>query len=270
MRRWFEGGAGGSEAKPGDAGAEPAAAAESASGSGAGGSEPANEREQADQARDEYIAQAIQRGIAEGVAQAVSRIQAGPAAPAAAPPTAGRGVVAELEAEAAAINAETQRIEQAFVADGYTAKNLADQNKLAMRVSNFNARLLAQGMSMQETERHVDGAAQGDDKAKAAAWRKYAQDNMGVPVRFLRPAFEKEYAEANPQPATKPKPVATDAARNTNVSGASEVSAREAKLRSVTRAEYDREMADAEDRGDHAKVSQLGRDVRAGRLLVKG
>jgi fibronectin type 3 domain-containing protein len=275
MRYWHptpEGGAGEPGEASGDAGANPAAETAAEAGSGAEtGQETA--REEADRARDEFIAQKVQQGIEAALPQIISRIQSSaPAAPAATPPTAGRGVVSALEAEAAAIQAETARLDAAFVADGYTAKNLADQNRLAMRLSNFNAQLLAHGMQMQEAERHVEKAGSSDDDAKAAAWRKFAGENPGVPVRFLRPTFEKEYAATHPATPAKPKPGDTAGARAAAaaVSGASEVSAREARTRTINRADYDREVQAAEDRGDFAKVSELGRSVRSGRLLVKG
>jgi len=269
MKLWFEGGAGGSGETPGDAGAEPAAVADPEGGSGAdegasGGDAAAN----AENDRQAYIAELVQKGIEKGVEAALARFQPAPGAPAATPPTASRGVAADMEREAREIAAENTRLDQAFETQGATAQNLVAQNRLAMRLSNFNARLLAHGMNLQEQERQVDGAARGDDKAKETAWKRFAADNAGVPIRFLRATFEKEYAEANPAPPPKAAP--KEPVRPVDVSGGGGGGVKPDKIRTVSRSTYSQELEAAEERGDVATVSKMGRDIRAGRLKITG
>jgi len=267
MRLYFDGGAGGSGDAPGDPGDEPGAVATDGSGSGTG--EGAGNDADAKADRDAYIATLVQRGIEAAIPGIIARIQPAPGAPAAPPPTASRGVVAELEAEARAISAETDRIDQAMRTQGATAQNIVAQNNLAMRLTNFNARLLAHGMQIQEQERQVDGAGKGDDKAKERAWKAFAgsPENQGVPVRFLRPTFEAEYAAANPAPPAKtPK----EPIRPVDVSGGGGGAPKVEKTRTVTQATYNKELEEAEDRGDIDTVIKMGRARRAGTLNVQG
>jgi hypothetical protein len=265
-RLYFHGGAGGTGDSPGDAGDEPAAVADPEGGSGAGEVAATDDAANAEADRQAYIAGLVQKGIEAALPGILARFQPAPAAPAA-PPTASRGVVAELEREATVIAEETKRLDQAFETQGATAGNLVAQNRLAMRLSNFNARLLAHGMTIQEQERQIDGAAKGFDTAKEAAWKRFAAapENQGVAVRFLSPTFEQEYASTNPPaPAKTPK----EPIRPVDVSGGGGGGMKPDKIRTVSQATYNTELEAAEDRGDIDAVVKMGRDRRAGRLKV--
>jgi hypothetical protein len=271
-----EGGAGHDDETQGDPAAEAAGAvAGDDDGSGADdGSDTA--RAEADRQRDDYIAQAVQRGIEAGLSRIASERQSGEqrtrGGDSPTPQRSGR--LAQLEHEAQSIGAERERLNRAIASEGLTAQNLYDQNQLTMRFAEFTAQAQVFSQEQAETQRQTESVAGSDDAAKKRAWSRYAADNPGIPVRFLRPAFEKEYAEANPgatkeKPSTGSRPAAA-ARPSVNLSGAGEVTAQQMKQRVTSQASFDREMAAAEDADDFAKMSELSRARRSGRLIVKG
>lgn len=267
QRLWFEGGAGGSGEAPGDDGQNPSAVETPEGSSGADEGAAVTD---ADAERQRYIAEMVQKGIEAALPNIMARLQPAPAAPATNPPTASRGVVADMEREASEIAAEQARLRSAMETQGYTAANIVANSNLAMRVSNFNARLLAHGMQIQEQERQVDGIARGDDKVKEAAWKKFASENPGIPVAFVRAKFEQDYAAANPQQPKRGSEALKEPARPVNVSGGGGSGISAPKTRTVTQATYNAELEAAEDRGDMATVVKMGRDRRSGALQVKG
>lgn len=270
-----EGGAGHDGEQQGDPAAEAAGAAVTDGGSGAQDGADA-ERAEAERQRDDYIAQAVQRGIEAGLSRIVSerqdseqRTRGGDS-----PTPQGTGRRAQLEHEARSIGAERERLNRAIASEGLTAQNLYDQNQLTMRFAEFTAQAQVFSMEQAEAQRETESASASDDAAKKRAWSRYAADNPGIPVRFLRPAFESEYAASNPD-TTKPKPAAdsrpaAQARASVDLSGSGELTAQQMKQRTTSQASFDRDMAAAEESGDFAKMSELSRARRSGRLIVKG
>lgn len=266
-----EGGAGHDDETQGDPAAE-AAGAVAGDDDGSGADDGADTaRAEAERQRDQYIAEAVQRGIEAGltrIAERQSDEQRTRGGDSPTPQHSGR--LAQLEHEAQAIAVERDRLNRAITANGLTAQNLYDQNLLSMRFAEFTAQAQIFSQEQAETRRETESAAGSDDAAKKRAWSRYAAENPGIPVRFLRPTFEQEYAAANPD-TTKPKPAVKASPRAAvDLSGAGEVTAQQMKQRTTSQASFDREMAAADDAGDFAKMSQLSRDRRSGRLLIKG
>lgn len=269
-----EGGAGHDEGQGDPAVTDPGAAVTGSDGSGADdGADTA--RSEADRQRDDYIAEAVQRGIEAGLSRAAAERQSQEQRTRGVePPTPqATGRLAQLQAEAQSIAAERDRLQRAIASDGLTAQNLYDQNQLTMRFAEFTAQAQVYSQEQAELKRETDTAAGSDDAEKKRAWSRYAAEHAGVPVRFLRPAFEKEYAEAHPESA-KPKPVAGRPAvaprASVDLSGAGEVTAQQMKQRTVSQASFDRDMSAAEEAGDYGRMSELSRARRSGRLIVKG
>jgi hypothetical protein len=271
-----EGGAGHDDETRGDPAAEAAGAVAGDDG-GSGAQDGADAaRAEAERQRDDYIAQAVQRGIEAGLSRIASERQAGEqrTRDGDSPTPQSTGRRAQLEQEARSIGAERERLNRAVASEGLTAQNLYDQNQLTMRFAEFTAQAQVFSMEQAETQRQQESVAGSDDAAKKRAWSRYAADNPGIPVRFLRPAFEKEYADANPdttkqKPATGSRPAA-QARASVDLSGAGEVTAQQMKQRVTSQVSFDREMAAADEAGDYAKMSELSRARRSGRLIVKG
>lgn len=274
MRRWFEGGAGGSGEVPGDGGNTPPAVETPEGGSGAGvePAAPEDAAAAAERARDEYIAR-VAAETAQRVLQDWSARQPAPAAPAAQPPMAGQRVVAELQAEAAAIQAEDARLRAAFTRDGVTSQNLYDQAELTRREARFAAQVNLVGLQESERRQAVSARSSSDDEARKKAWGSFAAEHPNVDPDLLRDAFEKRWEREHP--ATTPaKPATPAAAPNgraaVNVSAPSEVSAREVRARTMTREQANQHRATLRSDGRDREAADFDRDIRNGKVLVKG
>lgn len=263
-----EGGAIQSEATQGDAAAVAAAAAAAEAGAGADAGEDA--QAQADQARAEMMAR-IAAETAQRVVQEWASRQPAPAAPAATSPTAGRGVVAELQAEGLAIQQMDARLREAIARDGLTAQNLYDQGELTRRESRFAAQVSLVGLQEAERRQAVSSRAASDDDARKRAWTAFAAEHANVDPDLLRDAFDKRWERevAAKQPPPKPAPVAPGRAA-VNVSGASEVSAREVRARTMTRDQANQHRATLRAEGRDSEAAAFDRDIRAHKVLIKG
>jgi len=277
MRKWFDGGAGGSGATPGDAGADPAAVAAPEVNAGAGGEPAAGDasqtaQEQADQARNEMIAR-VAAETAQRVVQEWAGRQPAPNAPAAPPPTASTGVIAALEAEGAAIAQEDARLRAAITRDGLTAQNLYDQNELTRREARFVARVTLAGQ--QETERRaaIDSRSAKDDDAYAKDFKAYAALHPNVDPDILRDAFRTKWDREHPAKAPAAPPPAAPGPNGrsvVNVSAPSEVTAAQVRARTMTREHANQHRANLRAEGRDGEAAAFDRDIRNGKVLVKG
>lgn len=217
-------------------------------------------------ARDEWIAGLV----AKGVEQALSRFQPASQAPAAQPPTAGRGIVAELEAERDTIAAEMRRVEENIRKDGLTAQNIYDRQTAFDRKADWLAKVQLEAARQSDAERQLDKAGNEEE------WRQYAaQYPPGTDLMLLRKAFlhDKREAEAaaaanKPKPRFTPPPAGSDR-RVVDVSGASEVSAAERKARTMTGAQIEARKDELRIAGKREELISFERDIRNGQVIRK-
>lgn len=262
-----EGGAIQSDAGQGDeATASAAAAAEAGAGADAGEDAQA----QADRAREEMIAR-VAAETAQRVIQDWAGRQPASATPAASP-TAGRGVVAELQAEGLAIQQADARLRDAIARDGLTAQNLYDQSELTRRESRFAAQVSLVGLQESERRQAVSSRAGSDDDARKRAWTAFAAEHANVDTDLLRDAFDQRWARevAAKKPAAATTPAAAPGRAAVNVSGASEVSAREVRARAMSRDAANQHRATLRAEGRDSEAAAFDRDIRGGKVLIKG
>ena len=243
---------------------------------GAGGAGDAVQAE-----RDAYIATIAARAAAQAVEKAMERFtQQGVTpqrTPEATPPTAGRGIMARLQAEGqslqqeqAALAAEEQRLEQAMQQDGYTGAHLAAQNRLTLksndltnRISDWRTRAVAEAMNLTEQERAAEKAGSEPE------WQAFVAEHRGVPLDILRDAFEKRRDKT----ATPAKPGATTQAparTRPDVSAGSERGTETARVKTISLEQLNAQKAAFRAAGEHDKAAALDRQVRNREVLLKG
>jgi hypothetical protein len=242
------------------------------SSSGAGVQPAATDTQaEADAAREAMIAEAREQGR-QAAREEWARLQTSQPAPAAPPPTANRREYAELQAEGLAIQQEDVRIRQAITRDGLTAQNLYDQAELTRRESRFAAQVNLVGLQESERRQAIDSRAPKDDEERSKAFRVYASQNPNADPDMLEMAFATKWAREHPTKAAAaaPAPSAPPGRAAVNVSGPSEVSAREARARTMTREQANQHRTALRAEGRDSEAANFDREIRTSKVLIKG
>lgn len=247
-------------AAAGDSAAADAATPAAQGGDGAG---TGNEVDEAQQARDEYVAQIAAAAAMKAVQEMMREAPAGQPAPAAGtPPTPAPSGMSELEAERLAIINEQQALAAAIQREGFTGELLYRHNELTSRKAEFVGRVNLLAMKQQETEREV--ARRGSEPE----WQAFAAQHPGVPMDILRDAFKARSASAAPAapkpgtPAARPKPV--------DVSAGGERGAETPKKPTMTYQQAADMKAKMRAEGRHDEAAKLDRQIRSRDVLLKG
>ena len=258
------GGAIQSEAQQVDAAAIAAAAAAAAeAGAGAGAADEDDARITAEREREAYIARVAGEAATRAVEAAISRLQPAPSAPAATPPTASRGVVAELEAEGHAIEQERARLAAAFARDGYTGENIVSRSELSDRTARFVGQVNLYAVQMSEQNRAVES------RGTEAEWKKLVQEHPGTDITILREVFDARQAKSA-KPADKSRQEPESAGARVNLSAPSEVTAAQAKARTMTYEQTRIHRESLREQGKDDDVAAFDRRLRAREIIVKG
>lgn len=180
------------------------------------------------------------------------------------PPTPAAGPLADLEREAAAIQAEEAALKDQYARDGgWTADTLVRRQDLTDRKSAWRAEASLRAVRMSETQTRVEKAG------SEPGWLKFYDENKHRgDVDILRAAWERDNAR---EPEPKPQPKFTEPRKPApDVSAPSEVSSVEKKARTMTSEQVRAHKERLESEGRHKELREFDSSLRDGTVLMKG